>query len=115
MRFVKPLDHSMLDKIAASHDVIVTIEENVVAGGAGSGVNEYLVAQGQTKPVLNLGLPDRYMDHGSQKELLSECGLDAAGIIKSINAFYTASDANANHAQALGTMNNVGNVGKRNK
>jgi len=112
MRFVKPLDQEMLDQVVASHDVIVTIEENVVAGGAGSGVNEYLVAQGSTKPVLNLGLPDRYMDHGSQNELLSECGLDAVGIIKSINAFYSASDDNANQALASGTISNVGNAGK---
>jgi 1-deoxy-D-xylulose-5-phosphate synthase len=112
MRFVKPLDQEMLDQVVASHDVIVTIEENVVAGGAGSGVNEYLVAQGSTKPVLNLGLPDRYMDHGSQNQLLSECGLDSVGIIKSINAFYSASDDNANQALASGTISNVGNAGK---
>lgn len=93
MRFVKPLDEDMISKIAETHDLLVTLEENVVAGGAGSAVNEYLAATEYTKPVLNLGLPDRYIDQGSQQQQLAECGLDAAGIIKSISssAFYSPS------------------------
>jgi 1-deoxy-D-xylulose-5-phosphate synthase len=92
MRFVKPLDTSMIDDLAAKHDLLVTIEENVVAGGAGSAVNEYLASAAIATPSLNLGLPDRYIDHGSQSALLAECGLDVDGIEKSILAspFYQA-------------------------
>lgn len=84
MRFVKPLDESIIAEVAKLHDLIVTLEENVVAGGAGSAVNESLASQDLTIPTLNLGLPDRYIDHGSQTQLLAECGLDADGIISSV-------------------------------
>ena len=84
MRFVKPLDEVLLAQLAKTHDLLVTVEENVVAGGAGSGVNEYLSQIGVNTPTLNLGLPDRYIDHGDQATLLAECGLDGAGIEKSI-------------------------------
>ncbi len=84
MRFVKPLDGKLIRKLAAEHDFLVTVEENVVAGGAGSGVNEFLSSAGINIPTLNLGLPDRYIDHGSQESLLAECGLDATGIETSI-------------------------------
>jgi len=84
MRFVKPLDTAMLHSIASAHALIVTIEENVIAGGAGSGVNEWLLANDHNNQVINLGLPDRFVEHGSTHQLLAECGLDAAGIIKSI-------------------------------
>lgn len=92
MRFVKPLDGAMINELAANHDLLVTLEENVIAGGAGSGVNEHLANSGIATPSLNLGLPDRYIDHGSQTALLTECGLDADGIEKSILAspFYKA-------------------------
>lgn len=80
MRFVKPLDHNLIKEVAESHALLVTLEENVVAGGAGSAVNEYLSEAGINTPTLNLGLPDRYIDHGSQTTLLAECGLNAAGI-----------------------------------
>lgn len=80
MRFVKPLDGQLLNELAANHDLLITVEENVVAGGAGSGVNEYLASAGISTPTLNLGLPDRYTDHGTQAALLAECGLDANGI-----------------------------------
>ena len=85
MRFVKPLDTQMLRAIAGEHDLLLTIEENVIAGGAGSGVNEWLLANQLNNRVINLGLPDRFVEHGSTHQLLAECGLDAAGIIKSIN------------------------------
>jgi 1-deoxy-D-xylulose-5-phosphate synthase len=85
MRFVKPLDLDMVRKMAESHDFIVTIEENVVAGGAGSAINEIIASQQISVPVLNLGLPDQYIDHASQQQQLAECGLDAQGIINSIN------------------------------
>ena len=93
MRFVKPLDTQLISDLAKSHQLIVTVEENVVAGGAGSGVNEFLAEASFAVPTLNLGLPDRYIDHGNQAQLLSECGLDAIGIQKSIEAspFYEPS------------------------
>jgi len=84
MRFVKPLDQSRISEIANSHSFIVTLEENVVAGGAGSAVNEYLAAQGFSIPTLNLGLPDQYIEHGTQEQLLAECGLNADGISAAI-------------------------------
>lgn len=84
MRFVKPLDETLLSSLANSHKLLVTVEENVIKGGAGSGVNEYLSAAEISIPVLNLGLPDQYIDHGSQAGLLAECGLDSTGIVNSI-------------------------------
>ena len=93
MRFVKPLDHELINQVAKSHDLIVTLEENVIAGGAGSAVNESLAEQQFAVPILNLGLPDQYIEHGTQAQLLAECGLDAKGIIKSIksSAYYSES------------------------
>ncbi|MBB51793.1 MAG: 1-deoxy-D-xylulose-5-phosphate synthase [Pseudomonadales bacterium] len=80
MRFVKPLDHALIAELSASHDLLVTVEENAVMGGAGSAVNEWLLAQGISLPVLNLGLPDIYVEHAKPAQMLAECGLDAAGI-----------------------------------
>ena len=87
MRWAKPLDLDMLHKIAISHDLLVTIEEGCIMGGAGSAVNEALQAAGLTKPVLNLGLPDVFIEHGDHAQLLALQGLDAAGIEASIQAF----------------------------
>lgn len=87
MRFVKPLDRNAIIQAAQDYDVLVTIEENVIAGGAGSGINELLMQEAIAKPVLNLGLPDRWVDQGSHSELLAECGLDAQGIELSIEAY----------------------------
>ena len=84
MRFVKPLDESLVLELARSHELLVTVEENVVAGGAGAGVAEALAAHGVSAPLLHLGLPDRFVEHGDQKQLLSECGLDADGIRRRI-------------------------------
>ena len=86
MRFVKPLDTQLIDQLAQKYDLLVTVEENVIAGGAGSAVNEYLNTQHISIPTLNLGLPDQYIDHGSQDTLLAQCGLDAVGIAASIQA-----------------------------
>ncbi len=80
MRFVKPLDEALLAEIVASHDHLVTVEENVVAGGAGSAVNEWLAAHDHPLPILNLGLPDAFVPHGDHQGLLRELGLDATGI-----------------------------------
>lgn len=84
MRFVKPLDQTLVLELAQQHQLLVTIEENAVQGGAGSAVTEFLHAQGVTVPVLQLGLPDTYIDHGDQKQMLADCGLSAAGIAASI-------------------------------
>ena len=80
MRFVKPLDREMVMQLAKSHEAFVTIEDNVVAGGAGSGVAELLAAEGVTLPILHLGLPDAFQHHASREQLLAEAGLDVAGI-----------------------------------
>ncbi|MFP1741453.1 1-deoxy-D-xylulose-5-phosphate synthase [Lonsdalea quercina] len=80
MRFVKPLDVELLDTLAANHDALVTLEENAVMGGAGSGVNEWVMANRRPVSVLNLGLPDRFISQGSQQEIRADLGLDAAGI-----------------------------------
>ena len=84
MRFVKPLDEALLCDLALSHDLIVTVEENVIAGGAGSACAEALMAAGIEIPLLMLGLPDRFVDHGDPGKLLAQEGLDAAGIRKAI-------------------------------
>ena len=84
MRFVKPLDLQMLERLAASHDAFVTIEENVIAGGAGSACAEALAALSCVLPCLHLGLPDRFIDHGDHAQLLAAAGLDPAGIASAI-------------------------------
>jgi 1-deoxy-D-xylulose-5-phosphate synthase len=85
MRFIKPLDESLVLDLANRHQLLVTIEENVVAGGAGSAVNEYLLGEGHSVRVLNLGLPDDYQHHATQQEQLAEVGLDSEGILQSIH------------------------------
>jgi len=87
MRFIKPIDEALLLALAKSHDVLVTIEENVLAGGAGSAVNEFLQAQRILMPVLNISLPDSFVEQGSREELLALCGLDVQGIKAKIEAF----------------------------
>ena len=87
MRFVKPLDASLIDTLVQSHDVIVTIEDNVISGGAGSGVNEYILSQGHAIKILNIGLPDQFIKHGTQTEIHHELGLDSEGILAKINQF----------------------------
>jgi len=84
MRFVKPLDTELLQRVANEYSLIVTIEENALMGGAGSGINEYLESQNIHTRIINLGLPDHFVEHGSSTQLLSDCGLDAAGIIKAV-------------------------------
>lgn len=87
MRFVKPLDRQAILEAAASHDGLVTVEENALAGGAGSGVNELLAAEGVTVPILNIGLEDRYIQHGTRAECLHLAGLDMEGILERVNTF----------------------------
>ncbi|MDQ7074809.1 MAG: 1-deoxy-D-xylulose-5-phosphate synthase [Gammaproteobacteria bacterium] len=87
MRFVKPLDENLLLETAKEHQLLVTLEENAIAGGAGSGINEYLLSQGIQVPILNLGLPDQFSEHGVHSDLLRDYGLDAQGIVSQINTF----------------------------
>ncbi|MGZ3237449.1 MAG: 1-deoxy-D-xylulose-5-phosphate synthase [Burkholderiaceae bacterium] len=84
MRFIKPLDVELLKQLALTHDALVTVEEGSIMGGAGAAVAEALAAAGIVKPLLNLGLPDRFIDHGDVPHLLAQCGLDANGIAASI-------------------------------
>ena len=87
MRFIKPLDEELVVKMSEGHDVLVTIEENVIQGGAGSAVNEFLAERRMGIAVLNLGLPDRYIEHASSSQQLQMCGLDADGVVSSVRKF----------------------------
>ncbi|MDR2625630.1 MAG: 1-deoxy-D-xylulose-5-phosphate synthase, partial [Zoogloeaceae bacterium] len=84
MRFVKPLDVELIERLAGSHRLLVSLEENARIGGAGSEIARLLAERGLAVRLLTLGLPDRFIDHGEQEELLAELGLDAAGIEKSV-------------------------------
>ncbi|MFI8745147.1 1-deoxy-D-xylulose-5-phosphate synthase [Pseudomonas sp. NPDC077186] len=86
MRFVKPLDTALLRELAASHELLVSIEENALMGGAGSAVGEFLAAENIVKPLLQLGLPDYYVEHAKPAQMLKECGLDQAGIEAAVRA-----------------------------
>lgn len=86
MRFVKPLDEALILEMAASHEALVTVEENAIMGGAGSGVNEVLMAHRKPVPVLNIGLPDFFIPQGTQEEMRAELGLDATGMEAKIKA-----------------------------
>jgi len=98
MRFVKPLDTRLIDNIAATHDLIITIEENAIPGGAGAGIAEYLLESGITASVKIIGLPDEFVDHGSREELLQHCQLNEAGLRQQIGA----------HIDAQGKLRDVG-------
>ena len=87
MRFVKPLDETLILEMAAQHEVLVTIEENAIMGGAGSGVNEVLMAHRKPVPVLNIGLPDFFIPQGTQDEARADLGLNAVGIEAKIKAW----------------------------
>jgi 1-deoxy-D-xylulose-5-phosphate synthase len=99
MRFIKPLDVELLTTLAASHDVLVTVEEGCKMGGAGSAVAEALAEAGICKPLLILGLPDKFIDHGDPALLLSQCGLDSNGIVQAIRERFKLS-ATSTPAQA---------------
>ena len=86
MRFVKPLDEALIGEMATRHQLIVTLEENTIMGGAGSAVNEFLLRQDYRVPVLNLGLPDEFLHHGKVPDMLAAVGLDKDSIIASIRA-----------------------------
>ena len=88
MRFVKPLDVETVLSLAAHHDALVTVEENVVAGGAGSAINEALLAADVRLPVLNCGIPDRFIEHGSRDTCLAAAGLDFAGLTEGVESWW---------------------------
>ncbi|MDT8310353.1 MAG: 1-deoxy-D-xylulose-5-phosphate synthase [Methylophaga sp.] len=90
MRFVKPLDTAMINKLAAEHDLLVTIEENAMAGGAGSGVAEYLREVNCPTSIRHLGLPDSFIEHGNHQQMLADAGLSANGLIDFINRFFAS-------------------------
>jgi len=87
MRFVKPLDEDLLLQLAGEHDILVTLEDNAVMGGAGSAVNEYLLKRQYQNRILNLGLPDIFMEHASREQLLDDAGLSTSGILHAIEDF----------------------------
>ncbi len=86
MRFIKPLDDDLVASLAASHDLLVTVEENTVMGGAGGAVTESLNSQRIGAQVLQLGLPDIFIDQGDPAQMLVDCGLDKNGLIKSVRS-----------------------------
>jgi 1-deoxy-D-xylulose-5-phosphate synthase len=84
MRFIKPLDEAMIEEMATQHQLLVTVEENAIMGGAGSAVNEYLNQRDILMPVLNIGLPDQFLPHGKPPQMLADVGLDKDGILSAI-------------------------------
>jgi 1-deoxy-D-xylulose-5-phosphate synthase len=86
MRFIKPLDEDLVLQLTLRHQLLVTLEDNVVMGGAGSAVNEFLQRAGCNVPVINMGLPDSYVEQGSREQLLALCGLDRDGIVRAVQA-----------------------------
>lgn len=90
MKFIAPLDETLIAELADTHDVLITLEENTISGGAGSAVNESLQRQQILQPVLNIGLPNVYGEHGERGELLADCGLDVDGIHTQIKTYLDA-------------------------
>lgn len=88
MRFIKPLDEEVILEMATSHELLVTVEDNVIAGGAGSAVSECLMRHGIAVPILLHGLPDCFLEHGSREELLASCRLDSEGILQTIKIYH---------------------------
>jgi 1-deoxy-D-xylulose-5-phosphate synthase len=87
MRFVKPLDEELILKLAKSHDLIVSVEENAIPGGAGNAINEVLNVHACRTPLLTIGLPDVFVEQGSREEVLTMAGLDTGGLLAQIEAF----------------------------
>jgi len=88
MRFIKPLDEELIISIATRHRAIVTIEENAIMGGAGSGISEVLAANGSLLPTLHVGIPDRFIEHGTRETCLVAAGLDLAGLSSSVETWW---------------------------
>jgi len=105
MRFIKPLDETVIIETAACHDLLVTLEDNVVMGGAGSAVNEALSRHQLLIKTLHLGLPDQYQSHGSREELLTDAGLDSPSILDEINRIYPLRDCDHKTAHVVSEKN----------
>jgi 1-deoxy-D-xylulose-5-phosphate synthase len=104
MRFVKPIDTNLIETISKNHALIVTLEDNVIMGGAGSAVNEVLAECGSQVRVLNLGLPDRHQEHGSREELLQDAGLDKDSILAKIKEIYPLRDCATKSAVVVSSI-----------
>jgi 1-deoxy-D-xylulose-5-phosphate synthase len=102
LRFVKPLDEDLLLEIAARHGAIVTLEENVVAGGAGSAIGELLAAQDIQVCLLHIGIPDRFIEHGSREDCLQLAGLDTASLTVTIERWWARHSAT--RARSVGAV-----------
>jgi 1-deoxy-D-xylulose-5-phosphate synthase len=100
MRFVKPLDETLLVELAASHSSFVTVEDHAVMGGAGSSVNEFFAAHDLRPPVLNLGIPDAFIEHGSREECLKAAGLDPDGIRAAVGSWLARQEKKSPKRQA---------------
>jgi 1-deoxy-D-xylulose-5-phosphate synthase len=87
MRWVKPLDEALIDRLVAENYRLISVEENAVMGGAGSAVSEYLRSKNYATPLLQIGIPDSFIEHGKPAELLQVCGLDSQGIIEQLERF----------------------------
>ena len=104
MRFIKPLDVDLIIELAQSHDQLITLEENVVAGGAGSGINEVLAEHSISVDIFNYGLPDRLLQHGSRDDMLADAGLTADALLSAIQARRESSGVNHKHQQDGGAV-----------
>jgi 1-deoxy-D-xylulose-5-phosphate synthase len=104
MRFVKPIDKTLIETLSKNHQLIVTLEDNVVMGGAGSAVNEVLAECGSQVRILNLGLPDRHQEHGSREELLEDAGLDKDSIMAQIKQIYPLRDCATKSAVVVSSI-----------
>jgi 1-deoxy-D-xylulose-5-phosphate synthase len=93
LRFIKPMDEDLVLEIASRHNAIVTLEENVIAGGAGGAIGELLVAQDLQLPLLHIGIPDRFIEHGSREDCLVLAGLDAASLTTTIERWWARHSA----------------------
>ena len=107
MRFVKPLDIDLLKQLAQTHDYLVSVEEGTKMGGAGSAIAEALAELNITKPLLILGLPDEFIDHGDAAQLLALVGLDGAGITKSIEQHFSLAQASIAEPRLVASLGKI--------
>ncbi|MEM1153831.1 MAG: 1-deoxy-D-xylulose-5-phosphate synthase [Pseudomonadota bacterium] len=108
MRWVKPLDEELILKLASEHEILATVEENAIAGGAGSGVAEFLTAQSITQPVVQIGLPDIFLEHGEHQEQLDAAGLTSDEIIASVKNALNANSFSSDITPAVSTPAGLG-------
>jgi 1-deoxy-D-xylulose-5-phosphate synthase len=102
MRFVKPLDEKLVMSIASRHRALITIEENAISGGAGSGVGELLTAAGLQLPMLHIGIPDRFIEHGTRDTCLARAGLDLAGLTAQVEQWWAPLQSQARKRSVSG-------------